>query len=399
LGSIITHCISSMPVRKRKRNPRVLGVGTIGLDYVAFVSKYPEPDAKIRSTSHAIGGGGNIGNTLTAICRLGDCDVSILAQVGDDANASAVVDELEKEGVDTSSIIRNPDIDTPFTYIIVDSSMNTRTCIHSPMETDMTNVQVDKFLSGLDGALPNHVHLDSRQTEASLRLIQTINNSVTISMDCEKYRPPHMRTLMNYCDVIFTNELFPSLMDWSVGGGVPVTTGMDYDSVEVSIEEHDNVLNKGDRKKLDVLVRGMVDILINTTKSRAVVTTAGNIGSLLLIKDDKMYDPQFSTSQCKPVQVRLQSTRLLCQAFTGYFCPAYKLEKHEIVDTTGAGDAFIGGFLSQFCVDSTRLADAMTLGTLCAAHKIKSPGAKQGLPHKIALHGMFKKFKDDFTHM
>jgi sugar/nucleoside kinase (ribokinase family) len=393
-----------MPVRKRKRNPRVLGVGTIGLDFVAFVSKYPEPDSKVRSSSHAIGGGGNIGNTATAISRLGDCDVSILTQVGDDANASAIVAELQQEGVDTSSINRNPDINTPFTYILVDSSKNTRTCIHLPMETDMTNAQVDNFLSGLGGVLPDHIHFDSRQTEASLRLMETItdkcNSPVTISMDCEKYRPTKMRSLMNYCNVLFTNEVFPSLMDWSAEGGVPLTTAMDYDSVEVTIEENINLLNADDRKELDMLLRRMVDIFLNTTKSEVVVTTVGHNGSLLLIKDDQMHVENAQLpSQCRHVQVRIQSSQRLRQTFTGCYCPAYKFENiNDVVDTTGAGDAFIGGFLSQFCADSSRLADAMILGTLCAAHKIKSPGAKQGLPRKIELQesGMYKKFKADF---
>ena len=40
--------------------------------------------------------------------------------------------ELERDGVDTSHIMRAPGCPSPFTYIIVDKQGGTRTCIHTP---------------------------------------------------------------------------------------------------------------------------------------------------------------------------------------------------------------------------------------------------------------------------
>lgn len=43
----------------------MLGLGVCGVDLLAYVDKYPEADAKIRTTDFQVQGGGNAGNTLT----------------------------------------------------------------------------------------------------------------------------------------------------------------------------------------------------------------------------------------------------------------------------------------------------------------------------------------------
>ena len=54
------------------------------------------------------------------------------------------------------------------------------------------------------------------------------------------------------------------------------------------------------------------------------------------------------------------------QTYRVLYCPAFPLTPESVVDTTGAGDAFIGGFLSTFCQPSRQndLCGAMIMGTL-----------------------------------
>ena len=110
-----------------QERPTVVGIGTLCLDFIAFVDEYPAPDTKIRSDcGPAVGGGGNVGNTLTAISRLGLCCASLITQVGTDGNGNQVLNELESDEVDITGVLRNPSISTPFTYIIVDKRKHTK---------------------------------------------------------------------------------------------------------------------------------------------------------------------------------------------------------------------------------------------------------------------------------
>ena len=50
-----------------------------------------------------------------------------------------------------------------------------------------------------------------------------------------------------------------------------------------------------------------------------------------------------------------------------------------VVDTTGAGDSYIGGFLTATALGCSQ-ETAMLLGTSVAAEKLQSLGSRKGLP-------------------
>jgi hypothetical protein len=54
----------------------------------------------------------------------------------------AVIAELEAEGVETNLCKQQKGLDSPFTYIIVDESTATRTCIHTPIQEDVQPSEV-----------------------------------------------------------------------------------------------------------------------------------------------------------------------------------------------------------------------------------------------------------------
>jgi len=81
------------------------------------------------------------------------------------------------------------------------------------------------------------------------------------------------------------------------------------------------------------------------------------------------------TQGCDPV--------LLIQHDSVQEFPVTCLAAHEIVDTNGAGDAFVGGFLSQF-VQGKSLDVCIRCGNYAAGHIIKNPGCTySGAPQFI----------------
>ena len=77
--------------------PKVVGVGSAGVDYLASIAEFPKPDAKLRTDALEVQGGGNAGNALTAMSRLG-IRTSILSKIADDGAGKAIFDEFARQG-------------------------------------------------------------------------------------------------------------------------------------------------------------------------------------------------------------------------------------------------------------------------------------------------------------
>lgn len=80
--------------------------------------------------------------------------------------------ELEADGVDTSFLVVAKEGNSPFTYIIVDDQMKTRTCIHTPGYPPMVphDLSQTNLLSAIDGA--RIVYFDGRLYETALVVAQ-----------------------------------------------------------------------------------------------------------------------------------------------------------------------------------------------------------------------------------
>ncbi|XP_030549458.1 ketohexokinase-like isoform X2 [Rhodamnia argentea] len=166
----------------------VLGCGLVSLDFLAAVASYPKPDDKIRSTSLKVQGGGNAGNALTCAARLG-LNPRLISKVADDAQGRGMLEELEADGVDTSFLVVSKEGNSPFTYVIVDDQMKTRTCIHTPGYPPMVphDLSQTNLLSAIDGA--RIVYFDGRLYETALVVAQeAVRRKIPILIDAEKPR-------------------------------------------------------------------------------------------------------------------------------------------------------------------------------------------------------------------
>lgn len=122
-------CASSEPV--------VVGVGGVGIDYLASVLTFPKPDQKLRTERLEAQGGGNCGNCLTAAARLG-LSCRVVSTVGTDTLGDSVVAEFEADGVSTQFLSRQEGAATPFTYIIVDEAGDVHRVFHARMENSLS---------------------------------------------------------------------------------------------------------------------------------------------------------------------------------------------------------------------------------------------------------------------
>jgi sugar/nucleoside kinase (ribokinase family) len=318
-------------------------MGVTGIDLLAYVDAYPAPDAKIRTSDFKVQGGGNAGNTLTALSRLG-VHAEIFTKVGDDAYGKMIVDELAADGLDTRRVIRKAGISSPFTYVIVDTASQTRTCLHTPSE-DMTEEEITPSL--LDGV--DFLHLDGRNTLAAIKLARLARKrNIPVMLDAEKDRP-HLKELVPLCDYLATNTAFPKTF-----------TGAK------STEE------------------GMA-ALLHLGNAKLIFTTLGAEGSMVMGRSEDMVRGGKEGGKEGSLPLAMQESTYTCPVkgltLMVTKCQAWPMEPKEIVDTTGAGDAFIAGLIYGL-INSWSVPRMLVLGGYVAAQKLKGPGARAGLPRR-----------------
>lgn len=193
--------------------PSVLFVGAASLDTLTFIESYPAEDAKVRAVNQIIDGGGNAANSACSASLLGVTS-NLFCAVGEDAASALISEGLKGKDVDTSKVLHKPG-KSGTTYVIVCQTTSTRTCIHSPLTTDLTPHDVETTFLDYDTQAwqqYNLIHFDSRHTEAAVAVARKASAAgVLLTIDMEKIRP-HVETLLPYCDVIFTNQHFPATM-------------------------------------------------------------------------------------------------------------------------------------------------------------------------------------------
>ncbi|PIA40128.1 hypothetical protein AQUCO_02500086v1 [Aquilegia coerulea] len=317
-------------------NRVVLGCGAACIDYLATVDSYPNPDDKIRSTSLKIQGGGNAGNALTCAARLG-LNPRLISKVADDAQGKGILEELEADGVDTSFFVVSKEGNSPFTYVIVDKETKTRTCIHTPLDPPMmpNELPQSSLLSALESA--RLVYFDGRLYETALVIgKEATRRNIPILVDAEKKREG-LDDLLNLANYVVCSARFPQ--EWTEAPSIP--------SALVSM------LLRLPNVKFVIVTLGedgcmMLERSINTSPQLEEM----DVDSLLnLLKQSIDGNTVIPTCVSSKSVMRLNANKIGVVNGILHIGTAKNIPPSELIDTTGAGDAFIGAVLYSICAD------------------------------------------------
>jgi sulfofructose kinase len=88
-----------------ERTYDVLGLGAVAVDDLLYVDDYPMPDSKTPVRAWQRAGGGLAGTALVAVARLGQ-KAAYGGMLDDDELSRFTLDELQKEGVNCTPVIR-----------------------------------------------------------------------------------------------------------------------------------------------------------------------------------------------------------------------------------------------------------------------------------------------------
>ncbi|GAB4841278.1 hypothetical protein Ancab_022010 [Ancistrocladus abbreviatus] len=346
----------------------VLGCGGAGLDLLVRVRRFPKPDDKMSTKAFKVQGGGNAANALTCAARLG-LKPRLISKVADDAQGKGILEELEADGVDTSFFIVSKEGNSPFSYIIVDNETKTRTCILTPGYPPLIPDELSQasLASSLDGA--SLACFDGRLCETALIVAKEANRkNIPIVIDAERKREG-LDDLLNLASYAICSAKFPQAWTEAPSMATALVSMLlrlpIMKFVVVTLGEDGCIMLERSPSEAPDSEETDVDELLESLKQRIPYNSAA---------------PACISSSVMNLRAN-ESGRVCGRLFVG---TAEKIPSSELVDTTGAGDAFIGAVLYALCahMPPERM---LPFAAQVAACGCRGLGARTGLPYRTDI--------------
>jgi ribokinase len=304
-------------------NPQVVVVGSFVQDLTWKCSDFPRPGETVVGTFTS-GPGGKGSNQAIASGRAGGETVFIGA-VGNDSFAREAKAFYRAEGVGARWIVKTNSA-TGTAGILVDAAGQNQIIVSLGANARLSKTDLDAALIGRAQVLVCQCESNLATTAHALRLahragVLTILNPAPMREDFDV-------SLLREVDILIPNETeFTALVN-----RVPTTGRTDFTEAELASLEP-----------------AALHALCGKLKVRVVAVTLGARGVFLSRSD-------------------------------GYLnLPAYRVKP---IDTTGAGDAFVGGFAAGLVKNAGDLAAAARFGNAAAALSVTKFGTAPAMPYE-----------------
>lgn len=293
---------------------KVLVLGSINIDFVSFVSRYPQPGETLTSNDFGIFQGGKGANQAIALAKL-DVSTLMLGKVGKDVLSDFALSSLQESGVNTTGITKSQKNSTGSASIWVNAQGQNSILIYPGANGEVDEdfiIQHEKFFDESSWLLT--------QFEVPLK-------SILLALKLAKKHG--LKTVMDPAPVKkISNDDIWGLVDYLLPN-------------EIELKE---------LTRTEDVLKG-----IHTLKSWGVKEVIVKLG-----KQGAAYE-----GKGKLVSF-----------------PAIPVEQR--IDTTGAGDCFIAGFLYGM-IQQRDISQAIKIANLTASYSIQKKGAAISFPKKSEI--------------
>jgi ribokinase len=297
--------------------PDVIGIGTCTADMLFVVPQVPAYGRSWRASQYLRQGGGPVSTALVTLARLG-VSARFVGRAGDDPEGVFIREEFQKEGVDVSRFILEPNVFSRAVLVLVDQATGER-CFTSRRETNTPLAISDLDRQEIESA--KVLHLDDAE-EASVQAAKWAKAAgVTVALDGTWYSEELEELLLPLVDMPIVSEAFAQ--GWMPGA-----------SPEAVVER------------------------LYEFGARIAAVTLGERGCVAKSEAGILTFPAFSV---------------------------------DVVDTTGAGDAFHGGFIYGALQDWDA-AEIIRFASAVASLNCRQLGGRSGLPTVTETHQFLEQF-------
>ncbi|CCE61338.1 hypothetical protein TPHA_0A02550 [Tetrapisispora phaffii CBS 4417] len=321
-------------------------VGSLNYDLVTYTNRVPNAGETIRADIFETHTGGKGLNQAIAISKLrqegSNYLVRMVGNVGQDSFGTELIDILEKNDVDCSNVGRIADVKTGIATILVEK------------EKGQNRILITEGANGktiFTDSQMNQIFKVEQANDCEFVVFQhEIPDPCSIMKWLKKHRPNHQ--------IIFNPSPFQPLQkeDWSL---IDILIVNEIEAMQIvesiySKEEAERFAEKIKKDFIDgykVLCQKFQQSIVNTSDNSlgAVIITLGSEGVLFLSKD---------------------------HVTVGYYPACSNI---EVIDTTGAGDTFLGAVVTQL-YQSISLEQAMKFATTASSITIQHKGAAESIP-------------------
>ena len=184
--------------------PQMIGIGSSVYDTLMVTDGFPVEDTKQEGLETKVQGGGPCATALVAAAKLG-VSSAYLGTIGDDPFGRFMLDDLEKWGVDTSSVRRVPDAVSFHAVVLLNRRNASRTCVWNRGTVPQPTAE-DIDPEVLRNA--KVLHLDGHMLEAAIHAAKLCRElGVKVSHDAGGTYPGVER-LMPHVDYLIPSEEF-----------------------------------------------------------------------------------------------------------------------------------------------------------------------------------------------
>lgn len=315
------------------RPPAIAVVGSCNVDLVAYVDRAPAAGETVLGRRFETGFGGKGANQAVMAARLGG-EVSMIGALGDDPYAEATLRNFAEQGVDTRHVARVPG-SSGVAPIWVEADGTNRIVVvagaNGAVEPARAAAAVDA-LEQLD-IVVGQLEIPQAATLAGFRAAKA-RGAITVLNPAPAARLDE--DLLAATDWLVPNEV--ELAAAAIAADAAAAAGSAVPADSGGKADHD-----GDRGPSDAELARIAGRL-----GRPLAVTLGAAGAAIVIDG------------------------------TVTRCPAPGV---DAVDTTGAGDAFVGAFAIGLALGVDPLT-AARLGVACASDSVTRPGTQASFPDR-----------------